>query len=90
MPVEGTSILVWVIACGILGVAFGYFFNTEGVKIIVGIWFAIGFVAFFMLAGLGGSELIRESIVGWVMFGISLGATYALVHYDSWLSPLLR
>lgn len=79
---EEKTTLVWVLVCSFLGLTFGYFFNTGGIKIIATIWFMI------FCAGL---VLCKSNVVlGWLMFGVSLGITVALLHYESWLSPLLR
>lgn len=85
---EGKTTLIWIAVCSILGITFGYFFNAEGVKIVGEIWFSIGVLGGFMIFGSGDVPL--EPIFGWLMFGVSLGITVALLHYESWLSPLLR
>lgn len=85
---ETKSVLIWVVACSILGIVFGYLFNTDGIRIVATIWFVIGCAVSFMLPDSG--HFPAEPIAGWFMFGISLGATVALVNYESWLSPLLK
>ena len=39
---ERKKLLIWVIVCSILGIAFGYFFNTKGIQIVAGIWLGLG------------------------------------------------
>ncbi|MDO8495371.1 MAG: hypothetical protein Q7S32_02490 [bacterium] len=79
------SVAIWAIVCAILGLGFGFFFNSEGLKIIVGIWVFIG-----IAAGTAADDLPSEPIVGWATFGAALGLTIAAVNYQSWLTPLLR
>ncbi len=88
---EGRGVLIWVIICSLLGIAFGVFFNPAGIKIIAEIWFGIGTIAGFAFlfgSDLGDGEMILGS--GWLCFGIALGLTVAAYNYQSWLAPLLR
>lgn len=85
---EGKSTLIWTVICSILGVTFGYFFNAEGLKIITKIWLVIG--GFTGLVIYESSDIPPGPVLGWLTFGVFLGITVALLHYESWLSPLLK
>ncbi len=80
--------VIFMFLCYISGLACGYFFNIEGIKIMGGIWLVIGCIISFLL--IRRYNVSSEAIAGWVMFGIFFGSTFVLVNYDVWLSPLLR
>ena len=86
----------WFAVCTLIGVILGFFFNAGEVAMIATIWLCIGEVVGIVLCTFGWSsdgtpELITMG--GWLIFGVALGITFALVNTNLWtpfFTPYLR